>query len=136
MNNMVKKIISTTLALTMIAGAGFCMENDKLGFENTAITASADGIYTSSSLGNTLLQNGSRGDLVVVTQALLNRKSGAGLTVDGIFGSKTKAAVKNFQRSNGLAVDGIVGPQTWKALFRNVRYVNVNFNLRPTIILL
>ena len=36
--------------------------------------------------------------------------------VDGIFGSKTYAAVKSFQKKNGLTVDGIVGPQTAAAL--------------------
>ena len=36
--------------------------------------------------------------------------------VDGIFGSKTTAAVKYFQRKNGFAVDGIVGPKTAAAL--------------------
>jgi peptidoglycan hydrolase-like protein with peptidoglycan-binding domain len=39
-----------------------------------------------------------------------------GLTVDGIFGPETEAAVKNFQQDNGLTVDGIVGPHTWQAL--------------------
>ncbi len=37
-------------------------------------------------------------------------------TVDGIYGSKTKAAVKLFQKKNGLAVDGIVGKKTASAL--------------------
>ncbi len=37
-------------------------------------------------------------------------------SVDGIYGSKTKQAVKDFQRKNGLAVDGIVGPKTAAAL--------------------
>ena len=36
--------------------------------------------------------------------------------VDGIYGSKTKAAVKYFQRRNGLTVDGIVGKKTAAAL--------------------
>lgn len=36
--------------------------------------------------------------------------------VDGIFGSKTKAAVKSFQKKNGLVVDGIVGKKTLAAL--------------------
>ena len=41
---------------------------------------------------------------------------GAGLNVDSTFGPKTKAAIKNFQRSHGLSSDGICGPATWRAL--------------------
>ena len=41
-------------------------------------------------------------------------------SVDGIYGSQTKAAVKYFQRNNGLTVDGIVGTQTAKALGMNL----------------
>ncbi len=37
-------------------------------------------------------------------------------SVDGIYGSQTREAVKYFQRKNGLAVDGIVGPNTAAAL--------------------
>lgn len=37
-------------------------------------------------------------------------------SVDGIYGSQTKAAVKAFQKKNGLAADGIVGPKTAAAL--------------------
>ncbi len=36
--------------------------------------------------------------------------------VDGIFGKKTKEAVKLFQKKNGLVVDGIVGKKTLAAL--------------------
>ena len=36
--------------------------------------------------------------------------------IDGIYGTKTKTAVKNFQKKNGLTVDGIVGPKTAAAL--------------------
>jgi len=36
--------------------------------------------------------------------------------VDGIFGTRTKAAVMAFQRDKNLLVDGIVGPQTQAAL--------------------
>lgn len=41
---------------------------------------------------------------------------------DGIFGRKTKSAVKAFQRANGLKVDGIVGTYTAKKL--NLIYAN------------
>lgn len=43
-------------------------------------------------------------------------KHGYNLDVDGIVGSKTTAAIKDFQTKNKLKVDGIVGEQTWGAL--------------------
>ncbi len=49
-------------------------------------------------------------------QASLNRTIGAGLAVDGILGSNTRRAVRNFQRRRGLGVDGIVGDRTEAAL--------------------
>jgi len=36
--------------------------------------------------------------------------------IDGIFGTETALAVRDFQRKNRLRVDGIVGPETWAAL--------------------
>ncbi|MGG3846690.1 peptidoglycan-binding domain-containing protein [Aeribacillus composti] len=40
-----------------------------------------------------------------------------GVKVDGVFGPKTEAAVKAYQRRHGLKADGIVGPKTWNAMF-------------------
>ena len=45
--------------------------------------------------------------------AVLNFNCGS---VDGIFGTKTKTAVKAFQQRKGLSQDGVVGQNTWKAL--------------------
>jgi hypothetical protein len=35
---------------------------------------------------------------------------------DGVYGPKTRAAVKRFQRAHGLSPDGVAGPQTLAAL--------------------
>jgi len=59
---------------------------------------------------------GSRGSAVVELQQALNSKGYWCGSTDGIFGSKTYAAVIRFQSAAGLAVDGIVGPNTKKAL--------------------
>lgn len=63
-----------------------------------------------------MLRTGSRGDAVRKLQELLNAKGYTCGNVDGIFGSKTYAAVLAFQKANGLAADGIVGPLTWGKL--------------------
>ena len=58
---------------------------------------------------------GSRGqDVSKLQQALKDR--GYQVTVDGIYGTQTKEAVKQFQRDNGLVVDGIAGAKTLAAL--------------------
>ncbi len=57
----------------------------------------------------------------VKTLQYLLRARGHTLSVDGVFGSATDAAVRSFQTSKSLLVDGIVGPQTWAALVIRVR---------------
>jgi len=52
------------------------------------------------------------GNYASAVQRLLNDDS---VKVDGIYGSKTKAAVRAFQASVGLSADGIVGHNTWRA---------------------
>ncbi len=53
-------------------------------------------------------------------QYLLNAR-GAKLTVDGVFGPKTKAAVVAFQRAHHLTADGVVGAKTWGVLVVTVK---------------
>ncbi|MCD9185618.1 MAG: peptidoglycan-binding protein [Pyrinomonadaceae bacterium] len=63
------------------------------------------------------LQLNSRGAAVAQLQKDLS-KLGYPLTADGIFGAKTDAAVRKFQRDHGLTADGIVGPKTRAAIDR------------------
>ena len=66
------------------------------------------------------LRYGSRGDKVKELQQKLKRWGFYTGSIDGIFGSGTQAAVKNFQKKNGLTADGIVGPKTAAALGMNL----------------
>ena len=59
---------------------------------------------------------GSRSEEVRAVQQALKEKGYYNYTVDGIFGTRTRAAVINFQRDNGLNPDGIVDFKMWTLL--------------------
>ena len=59
------------------------------------------------------LRNGNRGTQVKVLQFLLDEHGFDCGKADGIFGKKTLAAVKAYQKARGLTVDGICGKNTW-----------------------
>lgn len=59
-----------------------------------------------------LSKRGSRGTEVRNIQSRLSKWGYNPGAVDGIYGAKTEAAVKRFQRNNGLTPDGIAGPAT------------------------
>jgi len=61
------------------------------------------------------LKLGSKGNEVKQLQQQLNAL-GYDLAEDGIYGSKTQTAVRQFQRDNALDADGIVGQKTWAQL--------------------
>jgi hypothetical protein len=67
-----------------------------------------------------LIRKGDQQHPVNTLQYLLGAR-GHTVTVDGIFGPNTDAAVRAFQQQKGLAVDGIVGPNTWSALIITVK---------------
>ena len=77
-----------------------------------------------SSYPGTPLRRGSTGPNVVALQVALNRIAQSYpaipkiATVDGIYGSRTEATVRAFQRIFNLSPDGIVGPATWYAVVR------------------
>ena len=73
---------------------------------------------TQPSTRPTLRRGSSGSDVQFLQQGLKDLGYDPG-PIDGIFGSLTERAVKDFQAANGLVVDGIVGKQTWAALTRN-----------------
>lgn len=69
-----------------------------------------------------ILRQGSRGELVKLAQYFLRviskyYEAVRPISIDGIFGPNTTAAVRDFQSRFGLTVDGIIGPVTWNALY-------------------
>lgn len=73
-----------------------------------------------SSGGYPLVRRGSKGNYVLIAQDNLNTLGYPTGGLDGIFGSQTEIAVRNYQRSRGLSSDGIVGCNTWRSLQENV----------------
>ena len=64
----------------------------------------------------TMVAYGSQGGAVKQLQSELNKR-GYQLNEDGIYGKKTKAAVRDYQKKSGLTmVDGIAGDETWGSL--------------------
>ncbi len=61
-------------------------------------------------------RRGSSGNEVRQIQEKLKRWGYYNGAVDGIYGSKTEAAVKSFQKKNGLTADGIAGKKTLAAM--------------------
>jgi V8-like Glu-specific endopeptidase len=113
---------------TLVAGAA-CFPDTRRRSSNRGVrmtTAVLTDIRTWMGVPTTpkpTLRRGSKGSAVSELQTRLNawRAKTFGITlaplvVDGDFGSKTDAMVREFQRRKGLVVDGIVGALTWGAL--------------------
>lgn len=84
----------------------------------TIITFIIYNIFIKSDINSSfaLSRYGSNSDEVIKIQTKLRRWGYYNGEIDGIFGSKTLAAVKWFQSANGLTVDGIAGPKTLAAM--------------------
>lgn len=63
-----------------------------------------------------ILKKGDRNEYVRHWQMFLNLNGYVCGNADGIFGPKTDAAVRKWQKDHGLKADGIIGPKTWGSL--------------------
>lgn len=100
-NKKVKSFISILLILTLIFSASYLVR------ENYSENHGA--ISTLSKLG-------SRGEEVRKIQKKLKELGYYSGSVDGIYGSGTQKAVKDFQKNCGITADGIAGAKTLKFL--------------------
>ena len=66
--------------------------------------------------GQPTIRLGATGDTVRRLERALRRTPNLAVVVDGIFDPQVETAVKQFQGGVGLTVDGVVGPLTWAAL--------------------
>ncbi len=67
------------------------------------------------------ITTGASGNVVTQLQKFINtiaanNRSVPSVTVDGIYGEQTKAAVRAIQRLSGIEESGVVGPLTWNAI--------------------
>ena len=98
-------------------------------YGNVEIVPNAPIRGITSSYPGSPLRVGSTGPSVVVLQVSLNRISQNYPAIpkipsaDGVFGSRTEAAVRAYQQIFGLTPDGVVGPATWYSIVK--RYTAV-----------
>ena len=107
--------------------------------ELTSEGETSSGTLSDGTWGGTVLRTGSTGSAVEQLQFWLNtlaqyESAIPSVTVDGVFGSGTAAAVRAFQRKYGLTVDGVVGRTTWTEVydqFRSIQSDNGTPNAYP-----
>ncbi|WP_042393552.1 peptidoglycan-binding protein [Clostridium saudiense] len=88
-------------------------ECNNQGFSNQKV----DGIPGANTLkGCPTLKKGASGNITKLLQEKLVTLGYSTNGVDGIFGSGTYSAVREFQKTRGLSADGIVGQNTWRKL--------------------
>jgi peptidoglycan hydrolase-like protein with peptidoglycan-binding domain len=96
--------------------------------ELTSEGETASGTLSDGTWGGTTLRVGSSGSAVEQVQFWLNvlaqyYASIPSVSVDGVYGSGTQAAVRAFQQRFGLTVDGVVGQTTWNAIYAQYRSI-------------
>ncbi|MDF9760937.1 MULTISPECIES: peptidoglycan-binding protein [Peribacillus] len=110
-----KKLLTCLIVLAIVLGISF-----------STASASAGGFHHPQSWDkNSILRKDTHGVEVKNMQYILNvmgfYTDSAVVDVDGIFGPKTEAGVKKYQKENHLIVDGVVGPKTWTSFSQYIK---------------
>lgn len=84
--------------------------------ENDGFSGAVDPFPYFSEVIYPVIKEGMIGQFVFQIQTMLNKKTGAGLVIDGKYGPKTRKAVQDFQKKYILSPDGMVGSLTMNKL--------------------
>lgn len=91
---------------------------------NALMAATAIGANTANTTDYVELRQGNRGNAVVRLQARLQALGYYTISVDGIYGSGTRSAVRRFQSRNGISASGIATVYTQQVLFGSSAIAN------------
>lgn len=101
---------------------------DYFSCQNNKVTLASDQIVgiPTQTIGVDPNRYTNKGGCVTFAQTLLNvynrttqNNPPIPLITDGIFGSKSETATKQYQQTNNLTADGVIEPQTWNSLINN-----------------
>lgn len=112
----VEKVIGDGTYMTIEGNCGKQVRRKLRTVKSDGIIGGIRPVYKKEVKALKLTQRGDKGAEVIVIQNLLNLRGITNMHVDGIFGAKTEAGVKEFQRLVGIYPDGKVGAKTWPAL--------------------
>ncbi|MDM5198018.1 peptidoglycan-binding domain-containing protein [Fictibacillus enclensis] len=115
-----KKIVASMVIVLLAWGISF-----------STASASAPGFHHPSDWDkNSILRKDARGVEVKNMQYIINvlrfYTDSSVIDSDGIFGPKTEAAVKKYQKTHDLMVDGVVGPRTWDSFSQYIEKRGTN----------
>lgn len=106
-----KKVVLGISIFVLIAFSAYTVYISKIDYSNSNTQT-----YSQQMAAPRLLYWGSTGQDVKNVQYRLRQWGYYEGNIDGIYGARTYRAVRRFQRNNGLTVDGVVGPETAAAL--------------------
>lgn len=108
-------VVAGSTASSAAPVTGHCKVLNKVEMGDRSIKLPSLSVSKSLSANNCILNSGDNNGAVLALQQTLNACYVAGLTADGVYGPKTKEAVRKAQAKAGLKgadVDGVYGPKT------------------------